>query len=281
MKILLAFPRPLVPADSGGKIRSLNIFSRLAQRAEVHTVSLADPGRDAEGIREMQQMFASYTPVFWRESMKYSPRFYVELLVNQLSPLPYFVAKCCRPEFTQALRTLAQSRKFDLLFCDCLQTAAPALELSMRPRMVFEHNVESLLRKRQWQAETMPLKRRIFAGEWKKTLKLETRICRSFDHVVSVSEEDRRAFRREFGVTHVSTIPAGVDAEYFHPPLVPPQPGRLVFVGAMDWYPNEDAILHFMDTILPSIRREIPGVSMTVAGRSPSPRVRRAATEAC
>ncbi len=277
MKILLAFPRPLVPADSGGKIRSLNIFSRLAQRAEVHAVSLADPGRDAEGIREMQQMFASYTPVFWRESMKYSPRFYVELLVNQLSPLPYFVAKCCRPEFTQALRTLAQSHKFDLLFCDCLQTAAPALELSMRPRMVFEHNVESLLRKRQWQAETMPLKRRIFAGEWKKTLKLETRICRSFDHVVSVSEEDRRAFRREFGVTHVSTIPAGVDAEYFHPPLVPPQPGRLVFVGAMDWYPNEDGVVWFLQKVFPRICQVNPCARFKIVGQNPSSRLRRTA----
>ena len=225
----------------------------------------------------MQQMFASYTPVFWRESMKYSPRFYVELLGNQLSPLPYFVAKCCRPEFTQALRTLAQSHKFDLLFCDCLQTAAVALELSMRPRMVFEHNVESLLRKRQWQAETMPLKKRIFAGEWKKTLKLETRICRSFDHVVSVSEEDRRAFRREFGVTHVSTIPAGVDAEYFQPRLVPPQPGLLVFVGTMDWYPNEDGVVWFLQKVFPRICQASPCARFKIVGQNPSSRLRRTA----
>src|SRR5262245_53513559 len=39
MKILLTLPGPLFPADTGGKIRSLNIFSRLAQRAEIHAVS--------------------------------------------------------------------------------------------------------------------------------------------------------------------------------------------------------------------------------------------------
>ena len=225
----------------------------------------------------MQRMFASYTPVFWRESMKYSPRFYAELLANQLSPLPYFVAKCCRHEFTQALRALAQSHKFDLLCCDFLQTATPALDLPMRPRVVFEHNVEFLLRKRLWQAETMPLKRRIFSGEWKKTLKLETRICRSFDHVVAVSEEDRRTFGREFGFTHVSAIPTGVDSEYFHPHRVPSHPGRLVFVGAMDWYPNEDGVVWFLREVFPRICQIAPYARFKIVGQNPSSRLRRIA----
>src|SRR5207247_8792011 len=43
------------------------------------------------------------------------------------------------------------------------------------------------------------------------------------------------------------------------------------------WYPNEDAILYFLDEILPAIRREIPAVSFTVAGRNPTPRLRSAA----
>ena len=41
MKILLTLPRPLFPPDTGGKIRSLNIFARLAKRAEIHAVSFA------------------------------------------------------------------------------------------------------------------------------------------------------------------------------------------------------------------------------------------------
>jgi glycosyltransferase involved in cell wall biosynthesis len=53
-----------------------------------------------------------------------------------------------------------------------------------------------------------------------------------------------------------------------------------VFVGSMDWYPNEDAALHLMDTILPSIRREIPGASLHIVGRNPSARVRTAAARA-
>ena len=54
-------------------------------------------------------------------------------------------------------------------------------------------------------------------------------------------------------------------------------PHRLVFTGSMDWYPNEDAVLHFIDAILPAIRREVPDVSLTVVGRNPTPRLRAAA----
>jgi len=63
MKILLALPGPLFPADTGGKIRTLNIFSRLAKSAEVHAVSFADPLLDTSAIAAMRAAFASYTPV--------------------------------------------------------------------------------------------------------------------------------------------------------------------------------------------------------------------------
>jgi glycosyltransferase involved in cell wall biosynthesis len=42
----------------------------------------------------------------------------------------------------------------------------------------------------------------------------------------------------------------------------------------MDWYPNEDAVLHFVDAIWPRIRRACPLASFAVVGRNPSARVR-------
>jgi glycosyltransferase involved in cell wall biosynthesis len=279
MKIMLAFPRPLVPANTGGKIRSLQIFSRLSDRAEIHAISQADPELDSLGIQEMKQLFASYTPVFWKESVKYSLGFYTDLVKNRFSTMPYFIGKFCRPVFTRALRDLAASQRFDLLCCDFLQTATPALELPMRPRVVFEHNVEYILRKRQWETETGPLKKWVFAAEWKKTLRVEARVCRSFDHIIAVSDEDRLAITRDFEVRSVSTIPTGVDGDYFRPQTTPERPGRLVFVGSMDWYPNEDGVLWFLREIFPRIQREIPHATLTIVGRNPSSRLTTAASK--
>lgn len=281
LKILLALPRPLFPPDTGGKIRSLNIFARLAKRAEIHAVSFADPILDAIPIGEMRNTFESYTPVFWRETTKGSLRFYREIVANQCSALPYFLGKCNRPQFFATVEELATRRQFDLLFCDFLHTAAPLLESTVRPRLVFEHNVEFLLRKRKWEVEKHPLRKPILGAEWKKTRAIEAQVCRSFNHTIAVSEQDRQTLCQEFGVHNVSTIPTGVDTDFFRPLDEALQPGCLVFVGSMDWDPNDDGIMWFLRDVYPRIREAVPNASLLVVGRNPSSRLRAvAATEA-
>jgi hypothetical protein len=53
-----------------------------------------------------------------------------------------------------------------------------------------------------------------------------------------------------------------------------PQDNHIAFVGSMDWHPNEDAILHFVEAILPRLRDHRPEVSLTIVGRNPSLRLR-------
>lgn len=279
MNILLTLRQPLYPADTGGKVRSLNIFSRLAKRASIHAVSFADPVVDAVSIRKMQELFESYTPVRWQETTKYTLKFYKELFANQFSGLPYFLGKCCLPHFQSTVETLLAKEHFDLLFCDFLHTAAPLLQCSFKPRIVFEHNVEFLLRKRKWQVEEHPLRKIVFGSEWKKTKPLEAQVCRSFDHVLTVSDEDQQVVRREFGIGHVSTLPTGVDTDFFRPVETPVVPGRLVFVGSMDWDPNEDGVVWFLENVYPLIRRAVPNASFVVVGRSPSSRLRAIAAK--
>src|SRR5207245_365399 len=54
----------------------------------------------------------------------------------------------------------------------------------------------------------------------------------------------------------------------------------LVFTGSMDWHPNEDAALHFLQALMPRVLREVPGATLTVAGRNPGPRLMAAAARA-
>lgn len=280
MKILLTLRQPLYPADTGGKVRSLNIFSRLAKRASIHAVSFADPVGDAESIHRMKEAFDSYTTVPWLETTKYSSKFYKELFTNQFSALPYFLSKCCSPGFRSTVENLLAREHFDLLFCDFLHTAVPMLECPFTPKVVFEHNVEFQLRKRKWQVEKNPLRRMVFGAEWKKTRPLEAQVCRSFDHVLTVSDEDQQTIRREFRIDHVSTLPTGVDTDFFSPPENQSVPGRIVFVGSMDWDPNEDGIVWFLESIYPLIRQAVPHASFVVVGRNPSSRLRASAAKA-
>jgi glycosyltransferase involved in cell wall biosynthesis len=95
---------------------------------------------------------------------------------------------------------------------------------------------------------------------------------------VVVSVPDRALLAELAPSARLRAIPTGVDTGYFSPNGKPEAFGRLVFTGSMDWYPNEDAILYFIETVLPAIRREVPGVSLTVVGHHPTARLRAAAS---
>ena len=273
MKVALALPRPLFPTDTGGKIRTLNIMTRLSSEVEIHAVSFAERGVDDAAIAEMQRVFASYTPVYWREAPKFSPRFYSDFARSRLSRFPYFLYKYVRPEFRRTVEAVAQEKGTDILLCDFLHPAAAMLESHLRPRVVFEHNVEYVIRQRHWEVEANPLRKAVLKAEWQKAHAAERHVCRAFDHILTVSEDDTRKIQEEFGAARVSMLPTGVDTDYFRPLDVPTVPASLVFVGSMDWHPNEDGVLWFVKQVLPLVRQRVPHATFAIVGRNPSHRL--------
>lgn len=57
-------------------------------------------------------------------------------------------------------------------------------------------------------------------------------------------------------------------------------PGRLLFFGSYDWFPNEDGITYFCEEVLPTVRRAHPDVELLVAGRGAPASVRALGGEA-
>ncbi len=99
-------------------------------------------------------------------------------------------------------------------------------------------------------------------------------MCRTFDGVVAVSELDCEYMQTQYRAPRVAAIPTGVDTEHLSPWDGESEANSLIFVGSMDWLPNEDAILFFAQYILPRIRQVIPDVKLSVVERNPSPHLR-------
>ena len=109
--------------------------------------------------------------------------------------------------------------------------------------------------------------RRVWAAQHRRMLDYERSTLSRFDRVIAVSERDKEKFAREYGISHVDTIPTGVDLEFF---ACSPPTGerRVVFIGSMDWIANIDAMDYFMDEVWPHIVRTVPEATMTVVGRA-------------
>jgi sugar transferase (PEP-CTERM/EpsH1 system associated) len=84
---------------------------------------------------------------------------------------------------------------------------------------------------------------------------------------------------------HVQAMGNGVDTTFFatDPERINPFDADeipIVFTGAMDYWPNADAVTWFAQEVLPTLRSQWPAVRFSVVGRSPSPEVRALAGDA-
>ncbi len=67
-----------------------------------------------------------------------------------------------------------------------------------------------------------------------------------------MSPDDAVAIRAEFGVRHVGVVDNGVDTGYFRPGAADERvPGRILFLGSLDWRPNLDAVDQLLERHLP------------------------------
>ena len=101
----------------------------------------------------------------------------------------------------------------------------------------------------------------------------ERKYLKDADRVIAVSDRDRESFGEFINPGKVTVIQTGVDTDYFRPSSEPEIPNSLVFTGSMDWLPNEDGIVYFINEIFPLVLAKVPGATLCVVGRKPSQRL--------
>lgn len=279
MRILWVKPGGLWPLNTGGRLRSFHLIAELSRRHRVTVLTTHSPADDPQGL-------ASHLPASERvDSVPYTlpkvgtARFALAVARSWLSRYPADLWRWRPPQLrAQVRRSLAEG--VDLCVADFLVAMPNLPRAGFGPVLLFEHNVEHMIWKRLHKVETRPARRMLLAIESRKMQRYEAWACARAEVTVAVSEADRATLAANAPTARIRAIPTGVDTSYFTPNGTSEAPTRLVFTGSMDWYPNEDAIVHFIDTILPTIRREIPGVSLAVVGRNPTDRVRAAGAAA-
>ncbi|MCP4111794.1 MAG: glycosyltransferase [Desulfobacteraceae bacterium] len=272
MKILFLSQRFLLPMDTGGKIRTGKILEQLSQLHEITLISNVEEPKDSPYLPNIRELCTEFVSVPWKEIKKYSFPFFVRLFFQMFSIYPVNVLNDSSAKLRVAVEKEAASGNYDVAICDFVQSALMFRDIKGIPTLLFQHNVESEISRRHVTQSDNIIMKIFWFLQWKKMLLFEKRACKSFDKVIAVSEKDRQTFEKLYSVNNVTDIPTGVDVDYFAPVPDPDiKVNSLVFCGSMDWLPNEDAVIFFVRDILGKIKQNISNITLTIAGRNPSP----------
>ncbi len=279
LRILWVKVGGLWPPNTGGRLRSLHMLDDLSRRHRVSLVTTHPPGSEPGELRSRLPSCERIDSIPYALPKQGTLRFARDVARSWASRYPADLWRWRVPAVRARIRErLAEG--VDLCVADFLVAMPNLPSFVPVPVVLFEHNVEHMIWKRLHDVEKRRWRRALLCVEWHKMRRYEAQACTRAGLTVAVSEADRAVLSGCAPRADIRAIPTGVDTSYFHPNGGAEAAGTLVFTGSMDWYPNEDAILYFLESILPEIRREIPGVSLAVVGRDPTDRLRAAGAAA-
>ncbi|MGB0384114.1 MAG: glycosyltransferase [Ardenticatenaceae bacterium] len=271
MNLLFLTPQLPYPPRQGAALRNWGILCELAKQHEVHLLSFGEP--DAP----VPPGLASLTTVL-PPSRRLSDRLR-DLVVSRE---PDMARRLWSQGFAAALARLLATHAFEVVQVEGIEMvpyALPYLGGEGGPIWVYDaHNAETDLQRSAMLADWRKPKRWHAAAYsalqvW-KLRRYEVSHLPKFDLVVAVSQTDARLLHDLSGAEPL-VIPNGIDTRQVSPDCAQPAPEisqragpALVFTGKMDFRPNVDGLLWFVDEILPLIESD-EAVTLWTVGQKP------------
>lgn len=281
MRLLWLKYGEILPVDTGGKLRSFHLLRQLSRQSDLTFLSYVDSDVSPDYARELDAQIPGSQVEVAPDMPRWRRPAVMPIVRSLHTGAPLNVTRFTSSRIRRVLSRALAANRYDVLLCDFLTPTLCVPTGVKIPTVLFEHNVESLLWARR--TATMPPGPRRWLYQWETTAtrRWEQAMLERYDMTLAVSDADRDALQHLAPGARVEVVETGVDAAA----LAPSDNARVrrsnlvLFVGSMDWQPNEDGVLWFLDTVWPQVRAAVPDAVFRMVGRRPTPAVlsRRAA----
>ncbi|MCU0840247.1 MAG: TIGR03087 family PEP-CTERM/XrtA system glycosyltransferase [Thiobacillaceae bacterium] len=261
------------PPDKGDKIRSYHLFRHLAARYRVHLGAFVDDPEDRRHADALRGLCASLRlidigPAVARwKSLR-------GLLTGEALTTVYYRHPAMRAWVDERLAAGVGQ-------VVCYSSAMAQFVMAARGARRIMDFVDMDSDKWRQYAPTKPWPLSwLYRREADRLLDWEARVAGEFDAGLFVSAQEAADFRAAAPAVadRVGWYGNGVDADYFSPEREydnPYAPGveAVVFTGAMDYWPNVDAVSWFAREVFPAVRAARPRAEFCIVGSRPSSEV--------
>lgn len=272
------------PPNKGDKVRSYHLLKHLATRHRVFLGTFIDDPDDEVHINTVREMCAGL------HAAKLDPRIakmrsLTGLFNGQALSLAYYrnAGMSAWVAQTRADQKIDATVVFSSVMAQYTPQAPSSLDV---PTLIDFVDVDSAKWAQYATLHRWPLSW-VYAREGERLLAYERTLALRAQRSFFVTENEVTLFQRLAPecADVIEPMGNGVDADYFSPDprrSTPFAEGTqpVVFTGAMDYWPNIDAVTWFVADVLPVLLRAWPQLRFYVVGRSPTSAVQSLASDA-
>lgn len=206
----------------------------------------------------------------------------IPAILNLFSSESLHVQRFITKDFANALEKILQEQKFDIIQLESL-FIAPYIslirKLSKATVLLRAHNIEHLIWRRLQLGTKNPVKRWYLKHLADTLRNYELNILGKVDGVIAITPKDAQFFKKHLPAEKVISIPFGIQPgvikKYSRSNNPQADSNAIFHLGSMNWLPNQEGILWFIEHVWPEISVTHQHLSLHLAGRSMPERISR------
>lgn len=260
-------------ADCGAGNRSTMFIRALAKLGHVDVVSFGS-GELTSNIPNCDVIYTSDGSEIEEKKRNWTPKFlkniahglnnWIQLFLNPTSPSTYYKYY---PKKAAIVKRLYESKEYDFVACRYIDVAWSCGLMPYAQKMIID--VDDNLRSATLRDLAHKKHNKLFS-KWRMMLRARQidkmskwvlcQVHTSFFSCITEPPYKDSVFLHNVNATR-----------YQIPDITSSTPKRMVIVGWLDFEPNKNGVLHFIEHVLPLIKSEVPDVELHIIGKTKDP----------
>ena len=269
MRILQVTNKVPYPPNDGGAIACMNLtrgFSLLGHKVTVLAMNTGKHHINIDEIPESVKDLADFRLVDVPAPIsRFSALVYL-LFSNR----PYNAVRFISESFKLELITLLKQEHFDIIQLEGLYVCPyiPVIREYSNAKIVYRaHNIEHEI----WQrtaAMTKGWKKFYMKNLSKRIKRFEKHCLNQYDLLVPITERDGNILNELGNSRPWQVSQTGIDSSVLIPNAKKLEHPSLFHIGSLDWTPNQEGLIWFLEKCWPAVNKQFPDLKFYVAGRN-------------
>ncbi|WP_297101744.1 glycosyltransferase family 4 protein [uncultured Draconibacterium sp.] len=269
MNILQVTNKVPFPTKDGGAIACMNLtkgFAQLGNKVTVLAMNTLKHHVQPDEIPDEIKQLATFKLV----DVPAKISAFAALANLLFSRKPYNAVRFIDENFSEALKDLLSKNEFDIIQLEGLYVCPyiPLIRKYSNATVVYRaHNVEFEIWERAAKL-SQGLKKIYLKNLSKRIKRFETELLNTYDILVPITARDGEILDSLGNVKDKQVSQTGIDSTTVVPEKTNLEFPSLFHMGSLEWAPNQEGILWFLENCWSQIHRKYPDLRFHVAGRN-------------